>query len=85
MSSRSKYFVYLIKCNDGTIYTGITTDLKRRFIEHKNGKGGHYTKSRGVTKILYSEPSKDKSSALKRESEIKSWTRNKKLTLVNEL
>ena len=41
------YFVYLIKCKDGTIYTGITTDVKRRFVEHKEGKGGHYTRSRG--------------------------------------
>ena len=49
------YFVYLIKCKDGTIYTGITTDVKRRFVEHKEGKGGHYTRSRGVAKLLYME------------------------------
>lgn len=76
------YFIYLIKCDDGTIYTGITNDLNRRFNEHKNGKGGHYTKSKGVTRLLYSEPCKDKSSALKKEAQIKGWTRIKKLNLI---
>ena len=76
------YFVYLLKCKDGSIYTGITTDVKRRFQEHKDGKGGHYTKSRKVDKIIYIEKSKDRSLALKREAEIKSWYRDKKLALI---
>ena len=79
------YYVYLIKCKDGSIYTGITTDLERRFNEHKKGKGGHYTKSKGVTKLLYSESCKDKSTALKREAEIKSWDRTKKLSLMKRI
>ncbi len=76
------YFVYILECKDGSIYTGITTDVERRFAEHKNGKGGHYTSSRKAKKLLYSEKQKDRSHALKREAEIKRWTREKKLDLV---
>ncbi|MEK7120359.1 MAG: GIY-YIG nuclease family protein, partial [Patescibacteria group bacterium] len=65
------YFVYLIECGDKSIYTGITTDVKRRFDEHKNGTGGHYTRSRGVIKVLYAEKCKNRSRALKREAQIK--------------
>jgi putative endonuclease len=75
------YFVYLIKCKDGTIYTGITTDVKRRFQEHKDSRGGRYTNSRKVVKILYTEAHKNRSSALRREAQIKRWRREKKLNL----
>ena len=76
------FFVYLILCKDGTIYTGITTDIKRRFMEHKDSKGGHYTSSRKVVKVLYTENHEDRSSALKREAQIKGWRREKKLNLI---
>ncbi len=76
------YYVYLLQCSDGTIYTGITTDVERRFQEHKNGKGGHYTSSRKAVKLLYTEKQKNRSNALKREAEIKGWRREKKLNLV---
>lgn len=75
------YFVYLIKCKDGTIYTGITTDIKRRFTEHKKGRGGHYTRSRGVARLLYKEKVGNRSIASKREAQIKGWRRGKKLNL----
>ena len=75
------YFVYIIECRDKTLYTGITTDLERRLSEHKNGTGSHYTRSRGVTKIVYSEKRATRSLASKREAEIKSWPRAKKLAL----
>jgi putative endonuclease len=75
------YYVYLLRCGDDTIYTGITTDVKRRFKEHKNGTGGHYTRAKKAIKILYSEKHKDRSSASKREAEIKKWPREKKLGL----
>ncbi len=71
-------------CNDKSIYTGITTDVARRFNEHKAGMGGHYTRSRQVVKILYTEKFKTRSDALKREAEIKGWHRDKKLTLINK-
>lgn len=76
------YFVYLLKCKDDSIYTGITTDLKRRFNEHKNKKGGHYTGSHEVIKILHAEKYPTRSDALKREAEIKSWRREKKIKLI---
>jgi len=76
------YFVYILKCDDKSLYTGITTDIKRRFLEHKEGKGGHYTRARGVKKMIYSEKHLNRSSALKREAEIKSWPRAKKLDLI---
>jgi putative endonuclease len=75
------YFVYVLKCEDGTLYTGITTDLARRFDEHKRGIGAKYTRAHKVAKILYSERKRTRSSAQKREAEIKSWPRKKKLQL----
>ncbi len=76
------YFVYILKCADGSLYTGITTDLKRRFAEHKDRKGGGYTSAHEVKKIVYSEKHPTRSSALKREAEIKSWSRENKLKLI---
>lgn len=77
------WYVYLLKCKDKSIYTGITNNLERRLGEHKSGKGGRYTSSHGAVKILYSEKLKTKSGALKREARIKGWRRNKKLKLIN--
>lgn len=78
----SMYFLYILKCSDGSLYTGITTDLKRRLKEHKEGKGGHYTRSRKVLKIVYSEKHLNRSIASKREAEIKGWRRSMKLALI---
>jgi putative endonuclease len=77
------YFVYLLQCSDQSIYTGITNDLERRFNEHKNKKGGRYTASHKAEKIVHTEEFPTKSLALKREAEIKSWPREKKLKLIN--
>ena len=76
------YHVYIIECKDKTLYTGITTDLERRFKEHQAGKGGAYTRAKKVKKILYSEQFQNRSEASKREAEIKSWDRKKKLALI---
>jgi len=76
------YFVYLLECKDGSIYTGITTDVARRFAEHTEGKGGHYTRSCGAKKIIYIEKKRNRSAASKREAEIKRWPREKKLELI---
>ena len=78
------YYLYILECEDKTLYTGITTDVKRRFKEHKEGRGGHYTSSRRVKKVIYTEQLLTRSDALKRESEIKGWNRAKKLSLINE-
>ncbi|MFA6437272.1 MAG: GIY-YIG nuclease family protein [Candidatus Paceibacterota bacterium] len=75
------WVVYILKCENGSLYTGITNDLERRFKEHQLGKGGHYTGANRPTKIVYTEKHKTKSKALKREAEIKKWKRDKKLTL----
>lgn len=78
------YYVYLLLCEDDTIYTGITTDVERRFAEHKSGIGGNYTQAKRAKKILYTESHPTRSSASKREYEIKRWRRIKKLSLINK-
>ncbi|MFM2330966.1 MAG: hypothetical protein RLZZ26_473 [Candidatus Parcubacteria bacterium] len=75
------YFVYILKCKDGSLYTGITTDVSRRFEEHKSGKGGHYTRARGAVEMVYTERKKNRSTASKREAEIKRLSREEKITL----
>lgn len=77
------HFVYILQSEDGRYYTGYTTDLNRRLKEHQNGSGGKFTKSFGAEKILYYESFPDKSSALKREAQIKNWTRPKKEALIS--
>ncbi len=76
------YFVYILECEGGTLYTGITTDVARRFEEHVSGKTAHYTSANKPVKIRYAEEQPNRSSALKREAEIKKWSRVKKLELV---
>ena len=76
------YFVYLARCKDKSIYTGITNDLARRLKQHQHKKGGYYTSSHPVEKIVYTERYRTKSEALKREFEIKSLPRKKKLDLI---
>ncbi len=76
------YHVYILKCADGSLYTGITTDVERRFLEHKNKKGGSYTASHKPIKIVHTESAKSRGDALRREAEIKSWTKKRKLNLI---
>lgn len=75
----SLWFVYILLCIDNSLYTGSTNNLDKRFLEHKNGKGGRYTRSHQPLKIIYSEKFTNKSDALKREAEIKSWNRLRKI------
>jgi len=77
----SMYFVYILECADGSLYTGITTNLERRFEEHKSGKGGNYTRSRKVKKMVHSEKHPNRSEASKREAEIKKLSAEKKRAL----
>jgi putative endonuclease len=76
------YFVYILECGDKSLYTGITTDLERRFAEHQKGEASHYTHSKQAKQMVYTEKHPDRSSALKREAEIKRWPRAKKLHLI---
>lgn len=76
------YYLYILKCEDDTLYTGITTDVERRFKEHSLGKGAAYTRAKKAKEILYTEKCKDRSTAQKREAEIKKLTREQKLALI---
>jgi len=76
------YYVYLIQCDDGSFYTGITSNIKRRFVEHTTKSGGWHTKLHKATKLLYTETYSTKLEALKREKQIKGWRREKKLNLM---
>ena len=76
------YTLYLMLCKDQSIYTGITTDVKRRFAEHRAGTASKYTRSRGVVKMIYTERFKTRSKASKREAEIKCWKRERKLAMI---
>ena len=79
------YFVYILECNDGSLYTGITKDIEKRLDEHNHSdKGAKYTKARRPVKLLYKEHSLDRSTASKREYKIKKLTRLKKLQLIQE-
>ena len=73
------WFVYILLCADNSLYTGASNDPEGRFEQHKSGKGSKYTRSHKPLKIIYQEQLPTKSEALKREIEIKSWSRNKKI------
>ncbi len=80
-----QWYVYIATCADGTLYTGITTDLERRIKEHNtdNTKGANYTRGRRPIRLAYSECQQDRSSAAKREAAIKKITRKQKLELIS--
>jgi putative endonuclease len=80
------YYLYIIKCADKTLYTGITTDLKRRIIEHNSTKlGAKYTSSRRPVKLAYSKRFKNRSMASKEEARIKKLKRVDKVKLIKKL
>lgn len=76
------YWLYILKCGDGTLYTGTTDDVDRRLAVHQSGKGAKYTRGRGPLKVVYREELPDKSAALKREIAVKRLTREEKLALI---
>jgi predicted GIY-YIG superfamily endonuclease len=80
--SNSLWFVYILRCSDGSLYTGITKDVNRRCAQHNAGTASRYTRSRRPTKLAYNETHRGQSSALKREASIKSMTRPEKLALI---
>lgn len=80
------YFVYIVECSDKTLYTGITVDITKRIDEHNNSdKGAKYTRVRRPVTLKYSENHPDRSSATKREIEIKKLSRMKKMELIEGL
>ena len=76
------YYVYILECKDGTLYTGITTDVERRFLEHKSGEGANYTRAHGAKKIVYAEECENRSEASKHEAAIKKLSREEKFELI---
>jgi putative endonuclease len=74
--------VYMIRCSDGSLYTGITTDIKRRLKEHNSNEGARYTRGRTPIRLVYLEECSGQSHASKREIEIKKMSRNKKWVLI---
>jgi predicted GIY-YIG superfamily endonuclease len=75
------WYVYILECSKGRLYTGVTTDMARRLKEHQAGKGAKFTRAFGAGRVFYSEACKDRGAALKREAAIKKMTRAQKLVL----
>lgn len=79
------WWVYLLRCADGTLYTGITTDVARRLAEHngEGGQGARYTRSRRPVQVIHTEATDSRSAATQREAAIKRLDRARKLALCN--
>ncbi|EQC43017.1 GIY-YIG catalytic domain protein [Bacteriovorax sp. BSW11_IV] len=85
MTNEKNWFLYIIKTKNNKLYTGITTDVERRFEEHKSGKkGAKFFRGNTPVKIMYTEVCKNRSEASKREAHIKSLTRPQKDALIKE-
>ncbi len=76
------YYCYVLRCADGTLYTGVTTDVARRVEEHNGGEGARYTASRRPVRLVWKEEHRDRSSAQRREAAIKGWRRSRKEALI---
>ncbi len=80
--TQNPWYVYILKCADGTLYTGVTTDPKRRVQEHNHSPlGAKYTKPRRPVMLIYQEPHSSRTEATKREAEIKKLSRGEKVKL----
>ena len=77
-----RWFVYILRCSDGTLYTGSTDDVQRRLQVHNSGKGAKYTRSRRPVEVVYTEETESYGASLKREFAIKQLTRQQKLRLI---
>lgn len=75
------WYVYMLRCKDDTLYTGMTDDVERRLEAHRAGRGAKYTRGRGPLELVYREEQPDKSSALRREIQLKKPSRQEKLAL----
>ncbi|MCH7625601.1 MAG: GIY-YIG nuclease family protein [Chloroflexi bacterium] len=77
------FFVYILRCSDGSYYTGHTDNLERRLESHKRGDIGGYTKTRRPVDLVFSEEFPSRLDALERERQVKGWSRAKKIALIN--
>ena len=82
MATDKQWILYILRCKDDTLYTGITDDLPRRLKAHSEGKGAKYTRGRGPLTLCYQENCEDHSAALRRELQIKKLTRSEKIQLI---
>ena len=78
------WYLYILQCGDGSLYTGITTDVEKRLEAHRSGKGAKYTRGRSPLKLKYREACGTHSDALKRELEVKHLSREEKLALIEK-
>ena len=78
------WYLYIVECSDGTFYTGITTDIKKRIDAHNSGRGAKYTRGRGPVKLMHLRRYTDRSAASKSEHKIKKLKRGKKLRIIND-
>ena len=76
------WYLYILRCGDGTLYTGITTDVEKRLEMHRSGKGAKYTRGKAPLELVYREQCGGHSEALKREAAVKKLTRQQKLALI---
>jgi putative endonuclease len=76
------YFCYLLRCSDGSLYTGITTDPARRLKQHNLGQASKYTAARRPVRLVWKEKHPNRSSALRREAQLKRWPRRRKQALI---
>ena len=83
VSPDERWFVYIARCHDGSLYTGIARNVLERIAAHNAGRGVRYTRSRRPVQLVHTERKKSQSTALKREAAIKAWPRARKLTLVD--
>ena len=81
---KTQWFVYILECQDGSFYTGVTTDIDSRMDAHATGKGSKYVYQKGFKKLLRAMPCKDKSDACKCECTIKKLPKNKKLDFFDQ-
>ena len=77
-----KWYLYILRCGDGSLYTGITTDVEARLSQHRSGKGAKYTRGRGPLEVVYTEECDDRSAALKREWAVKALPREEKERMI---
>ena len=78
------WYVYMLRCGDGSLYTGSTTDVDRRLREHQSGMGARYTRSRPPVTLAYVEEAPDRSTAQRREAAVKKLSRTQKLKLIGK-
>jgi predicted GIY-YIG superfamily endonuclease len=81
--SMARWFVYILRCGDGSLYTGISTDVEQRVATHNAGRGARYTRPRLPVTVVHVERKRSRSTALKREAAIKALSRAEKLNMLN--